>query len=155
MVPIIQVLDSRHIRALTALSRSDGFPCELSESLAADCCRGKAPADEGLRTYGAFVNGRLVSVMSATFCRVFPCADSPGGRIVHISGAYTERPSRGCGCASALLGMIEADAAIFGADYLCCDSIADGFYLRAGFVPAPENETRMWKSVLADKEAIV
>ena len=95
----------------------------------------------------------LVSVMTATFCMVFPCGDSPSGRIVHISGAYTLPAYRHRHHATALLTKIQAEAVLFGADYLCCDSTADGLYLRFGMEPTAAHETRMWKKLSQNKEA--
>ena len=142
-----QRLDKNHIPSLLQLSKADGFPCELTQELAELYCCGKPPADEGVQTYGVCEDNEPVSVMTATFCRVFPHKDSPGGRIVHISGAFTLPERRHRGCAAGLLRMIESDAAAFGADYICCDSTADGLYRSRGFEPAPEDETRMWKHV--------
>ncbi len=144
---MVQKLDKTKISDLLAISAAEGFPCKLTEEAAEFYCRGKEPADEGVRTYGVFTDNRLVSVMTATFCTVFPHKDSPKGRIVHISGAYTLPEFRHRHYAFELLKKIEADAAEFGADYLCCDSTADGLYLSRGFEPAPKNETRMWKAL--------
>ena len=140
-------LNENRIGDLVALSKEDGFPYVLSEDTAKVYCRGKEPVNERVQTYGAFADGRLVGVMTATFCTVFPCEDSPRGRIVHISGAFTLPAFRHRRLATALLELIEADAEVFGADYLCCDSTADGLYRSFGFQPAPEHETRMWKCI--------
>lgn len=147
MKTTVQKLNQNNICDLMDISAADGFPCQLTEDIAALYCRGKAPAEEGVQTYGVFADQKLVSVMTATFCAVFPHRDSPKGRIVHISGAYTLPQYRHRHYASDLLRMIEDDAKIFGADYICCDSTADGLYRSFGFEPAPENETRMWKSI--------
>lgn len=155
MKPTVKILDHDHIPALLELSAAEGFPCELTAETARRYCRGKAPADEGVATYGVFEEDYLVSVMTATFCMVFPCKDSPTGRIVHISGAYTLPASRSRGYASDLLRMIEEDARSFGADYLCCDSIADGLYLHNGFEPTSDDETRMWKRISLHKEELL
>lgn len=144
---ILRQLDDGCIPALTALSAAEGFPYRLTQDLAAVYCRDREPGEQGVSTYGIFYGGLLVSVMTATFCTVFPCDDSPSGRIVHISGAYTLPEYRGRGYATRLLERIEDDAALFGADYLCCDSTADGLYLRFGFRSAPAGETRMWKTI--------
>ena len=152
MKAILQQLEHKNIQALLALSKADGFPCEMTQEAAKRYCGVKDPADEGVRTYGIFADDRLVSVMTATFCVVFPCKDSPSGRIAHISGAYTLPEYRRRNYAADLLTRIEADAAIFGADYMCCDSTADGLYRSFGFEPAPDNETRMWKSIFIHKE---
>ena len=47
---------------------------------------------------------------------------------------------------------IESDAEAFGADYLCCDSTADGLYLRFGMEPTSDDETRMWKIISNEEE---
>ncbi len=152
MKTICLKLDNNHIPALLELSEADGFPCALTEEAAKTYCAGKDPADTGAQTYGVFADGKLVSVMTGTFCAVFPHRDSPNGRVVHISGAFTLPAYRHRRYATELLTMIEADAAAFGADYLCCDSTANGLYRSFGFEPAPENETRMWKSISIHKE---
>lgn len=144
---ILRRLDVECISALTALSAAEGFPYRLTEDSAAVYCRDREPEAQGVSTYGVFCGEVLVSVMTATFCAVFPCEDSPSGRVVHISGAYTLPECRGRGYATRLLERIQDDAALFGADYLCCDSTADGFYLRSGFSRAPADETRMWKKL--------
>ena len=108
-------------------------------------CHDTIPSDPGTYTYGVYYKGQLASVMTATFCEVFPCKDSPHGRICHISGAHTLSTYRHKGFASLLLQLIEHDARMyFHADYLCCDSIADALYTKAGFIPTV-NETRLWK----------
>lgn len=147
MKAICQKLDKNRIDDLLALSKADGFPCELTEALASLYCGDRAPKAAGAQTYGAFAGDRLVSVMTATFCLVFPCDDSPSGRIVQISGAYTHPAYCHKGCALDLLTLIEEDAKVFGADYLCCDSIANGLYLHFGFKPTDDCETRMWKTL--------
>lgn len=147
-----QRFDKSHVKALLRLSAADGFPYRLTQAAAALYCRDKSPSLEGAQTYGIFADNMLVSVMTATFCMVFPCDDSPSGRIVHISGAYTLPAYRHRHHATALLTKIQSEAEIFGADYLCCDSTADGLYLRFGMEPTDENETRMWKRLFQSKE---
>lgn len=146
------LLDKNRIQELLKLSEENGFPYPLTAETAMIYCAGKSVTEEGVHTYGIFADNRLVSVMTATFCMVFPCKDSPSGRIVHISGAYTLPEYRGKHCATELLRRIESDAERFGADYLCCDSIADGLYLKNGFEPTSDYETRMWKRIPAYKE---
>ena len=148
-----QRLDKSHVKALLRLSAADGFPCRLTQAAATPYCRDKSPSLEGAQTYGIFADNMLVSVMTATFCMVFPFGDSPSGRIVHISGAYTLPAYRHRHHATALLTKIQSEAVLFGADYLCCDSTADGLYLRFGMEPTDENETRMWKILPRNKEA--
>lgn len=152
MEALYQKLSRNDIQALLELSAADGFPYPLTEAAAARYCRGRNPADEGVQTYGVFDGNRLVGVMTATFCLVFPCKDSPTGRIVHISGAFTLSAYRHRHYASGLLTMIQNDAARFGADYICCDSTADGLYLSNGFEPTSEDETRMWKQFRKEDE---
>ena len=144
---ILRRLDGECISALTALSAAEGFPYRLTEDSAAVYCRDREPEAQGVSTYGVFCGEVLVSVMTATFCAVFPCDDSPSGRSVHISGAYTLPGFRGRGYAIVLRERIQDDSAAFGADYICCDSTADGLYLRFGFKSAPAGETRMWKII--------
>lgn len=147
MKTVLQKLGKTHIRDLLEISAVEGFPFRLSEESAELYCRDRDPADAGVQTYGVFADDRLVSVMTATFCVVFPCEDSPRGRIVHISGAFTLPAYRNRGFAFDLLKLIEGQAKRYGADYMCCDSTADGLYRSFGFAPAPENETRMWKCI--------
>ncbi|MBR2732509.1 MAG: GNAT family N-acetyltransferase [Clostridia bacterium] len=143
----MQKLDGDRIPALVGLSSADGFPFVMTEETARVYCGGRQPADDGVQTYGVFEDAALVCVATATFCRVFPHAAAPSGRIVHISGVYTLPDFRNRRYAAQLLDLIGAEARAFGADYLCCDSTADGFYLRCGFAPAPESETKMWKTI--------
>lgn len=152
MKSVYHILDKNNIQALAELSNENGFSYPLTKETAKIYCAGRAPRDAGVQTYGVFAEDRLVSVMTATFLSVFPCKDSPSGRIVHISGAYTLPEYRHRNCATDLVKMIESDAERFGADYLCCDSIADDLYLKNGFSPTPDNETRMWKPISAYKE---
>lgn len=147
MQTILQKLDKTGIHDLLELSAADGFPYPLDEKSAEVYCQGRDTVSEGVQTYGVYAEDQLVSVITATFCRVFPCKDSPTGRIVHISGAYTLPAYRHRGYASCLLSMIETQAAEFGADYICCDSTADGLYLSFGMEPTDESETRMWKRI--------
>ncbi len=143
----VKRLDETDAAALVEISKAPGFPCELTEDDAKAFCRGRLPSKEGVQTYGIFDGKALLSVATATFCRVFPCADAPSGFIVHISGVYTLPEYRHRHYASELLSAAEADAKAFGAEYICCDSTQDGLYYSCGFQPAPDNETRMWKHV--------
>ncbi len=139
----IKKLGSDNITDLVELSLVDNFPYKLTKELAAVYCRNDSPAEPGVRVYG----NKLVGVMTATFCLAFPCDDSPSGRIVHLSGAFTLPEYRNRHFAAGLINLIQSDAVCFGADYLCCDSTADGFYSKFGFVYAPAGETRMWKEI--------
>ena len=101
---------------------------------------------DSVRLYGYYEDGKLVSVMTATYCFVFPHEDSPSGRTVQISGAYTKEEYRHRKFASKLLQEIEKDAKEhFKADYLCCDSSADKLYLSNGFEIS--EESRLWKKL--------
>ena len=142
-----QKLDDHHIHDLAQLSGAQGFPYPIAEDSARVYCRNRGASDPGVQTYGVFEEGKLVSVMTATFCVVFPCDDSPSGRIAHISGAYTLPAFRHRHYAAELLTAIQADAVAFGADYLCCDSTADGLYRSFGMYPTSDDETRMWKKL--------
>lgn len=149
-----QKLDNHHIHDLVVISESDGFPYPISEEVARVYCQSRDANTPGAQTYGVFEDDKLVSVMTATFCFVFPCEDSPSGRIAHISGAYTLPDCRHRRYATELLTAIEADAKVFGADYLCCDSTADGLYLSFGMRPTSDDETRMWKTISNEEENI-
>ena len=142
-----QKLENHHIQDLVAISKAQGFPYPITEDVARVYCRNRDTTEIGVQTYGIFEENKLVSVMTATFCVVFPCEDSPSGRIAHISGAYTLPDHRHRHYATELLTAIEADAEAFGADYLCCDSTADGLYLCFGMQPTSDDETRMWKRI--------
>ena len=139
-------LDNRSVADLAAFSKTEGFPYILNEDTARLYCKGTAPIRPGVQTYGIYdESGMLAAVMTATFCLVFPHSDSPHGRIVHISGAFTRADCRNCHYASALLNAIEEDARrYFNADYLCCDSTADRLYISCGF-SGTHGETRLWK----------
>ena len=122
----------------------------LTEETAREICGGGHPSAPCTQVYGAYANGNgkseLVAIMTATYSIVFPHKD--GSRMCHVSGAYTREDMRHQGYASALMRAIERDAAeCFHADYLCCDSTADALYRHMGFVPAPEDETRLWKKL--------
>ena len=129
-----QKLDNHHIKDLMAISEAEGFPYPITEDVARIYCQGRDATAPGVQTYGVFEDDKLVSVMTATFCLVFPCEDSPSGRIAHISGAYTLPDCRHRHYATELLTAIEADAKAFGADYLCCDSTADGEVLSKSLI---------------------
>ena len=129
------------IGALHDLSKCEDFPYPITEEEAQFYCQEDGP----LHTHGIYHGSKLVSIMTATFYRVFPCNDSPDGKVVCISGAYTHPDFRHKGYASMLLKEIEEDARAYGANYICLDSTADDFYKRNGFKHAPSNESRMWK----------
>ena len=118
----------------------------LTEEMLDKYCNVDEPVSPSTHIYGYYDNGELVSIMTATFCFVFPHKDSPSGRIVQISGAYTKEEYRHRKLASMLLHDIEEDAKLyFDADYLCCDSTADNLYLSSGFEES--SESRLWKKL--------
>ena len=133
-------LMKKDIPALCRLSMQPDFPYPIDKETALTYCSGGT-----VQTYGIRYGTDLISVMTATFCMVFPSKDSPSGKIVQISGAYTRPDFRGKGYATKLLERIEQNAIAFGADYLCLDSTADELYLKNGFVAAPDSESRLWK----------
>ena len=113
---------------------------------AREICSAVPPVAPCTRVYGCYADGELVAMMTATYSIVFPHKD--GSRMVQISGAYTKEEYRHQGLATKLLSLIQYDAMkYFHADYLCCDSTANGLYEKFGFKSAPEDETRMWKKV--------
>ena len=117
-----------------------------TEDIIYEYCNPEVPEFPSVHIYGKYEDGKLVSVMTATFCIVFPHEDSPSGRIVQISGAYTKDEYRHRGFASMLLNEIQEESELyFNADYLCCDSSADDLYLSNGFEIS--SETRLWKRV--------
>ena len=61
------------------ISKEEGFPYPISEDAARVYCQNRDVFDTGVQTYGVFEDDKLVSVMTATFCLVFPCEDSPSG----------------------------------------------------------------------------
>ena len=138
-------LTGKDVDRLLEFSKEPGFPCRLAREVAELYCKGGMIKSPCVQTYGIFEGDRLVSVMTATYAFVFPHEDSPGGRICHISGTFTSDEFRHKGYATALLKSIERDARGWNADYLCCDSSADGFDKNSGFIGAPENESRLWK----------
>lgn len=139
-------LDKESIYDLVRFSKTEGFPYELTEESASLYCTGKRPVIGSVQTYGIYDSDEeLVSVMTASFLVVFPHTDSPSGRIVQISGAFTHPAFRGMHYATELLKAIENDAIDFGADYICCDSTADDLYIKFGFETASDDETRLWK----------
>lgn len=145
---INQRLDKSAVPDLVELSGNADFPYPLTESAAYIYCKGTRPLLPTTQTYGMYYDGvRLVSVMTATFCYIFPYADCPGGKAVYISGAYTHPDFRNRRCATHLLEAIERDAAMFGADYLCCDSAADGLCEKYGFIRISTDKIHFRKPV--------
>jgi len=137
-------LDDTMIGDLLELSKQEDFPYELSIDEAKKYCSSENIKEQTTQTYGAYYRGTiLVSVMTASYVRVFPHKDSPSGKIVHISGAYTHPNYRCMGYATTLVKAIEKDAKEFGADYICLDSTADKFWTKNEFIKS--NESRLWK----------
>lgn len=136
-------LDENNVDELLELIKGK-YP--LTREIAQSICIGTHPINPCTQVYGTFFNEELVSIMTATYCIVFPHKD--GTRMVHISGAYTKDNFRHQGYASILLKAIEKDARdYFHADYICCDSTANELYRKNGFQEAPTNETRLWKQL--------
>lgn len=147
---INQRLDENCVDDLIQFSEDfadQGFPYRLTESVAARYCSGANPTDPTAQTYGIYFDGeKLVAVMTATFCFVFPHKDNPSGRIVHISGVYTCPEFRSLGCATRLLESVARDAKqYFDADYLCCDSTLPAFFKKHGFYDS--NDERLWMEI--------
>ena len=142
-------LDNNCVNDLVELSKVEGFPLELKYETAIAYCSGNRPYSPKVQTYGVYNSeNKLVSVMTATFCQFFPHEDGPSGKVVQVSGAFTMVEYRKKGYASELIRAIEQDAkTIFNADYMCCDSTFNKLYEDAGFVPAPSDESRMWKAL--------
>lgn len=139
-------LDESCIVDITLLLKEAGYPLnELVDRALKPYLKGLAPSFSMSQMYGIYENGKLVSIMTASFMEIFPHKDSPNGRICHISGAFTHPKYRLKGYASKLLSAIEKDAKIFGADYLCLDSSCDKLYLKLGFNYS--NESRLWKKI--------
>lgn len=97
------------------------------------------------QVYGIYDGNTLIAVMTATFCYMFPTEHSKNGKMCHVSGAFTLPKYRHQGYASKILKAIEKDARKFGADYICCDSLADDFYIKAGWMFLEEEQSRMYK----------
>ena len=104
-----------------------------------------------MKIYGKYCEGTLVSMMCATYLNVFPHKDSPTGRIVRVSGAYTDERFRRNGYARELLREIEKDVIEeFDCDYICCDSSVDELYISEGYVES--SESRLRKSIDKEKD---
>ena len=136
-------LKPENIPDLLEFTRQDGFPYAVDEEMVKDYCTGKDPTDMCVQTYGVYDDEQLIATMTASFIKVFYHPDSPKGRTVHISGAFTRPERRRQGFGTMLLEKIRADAKeYFHADYLCCDTYAPEFFGKYGF---KENaKDRMW-----------
>lgn len=135
-------LNEQEMQDLIKLSKEEGFPCELTEEVMTILAQNVA--DDSFQLYGEYKDGQLASIGAISIFLVFPCHDSPSGLIGHISGAYTSPKFRHHGLSAAIVDQLIAAGREAGCDYVCLDSTADELYRNAGFIHAPENETRMW-----------
>ena len=135
-------LNGKQTKDLMILSREQGFPCELDDGLLAVY---REQIREGrIRMYGVYQGDQLVSIGTLSLFYVFPHRDSPTGLIGHISGMFTHPCHRHKGYAGDVLGAMIADAREMRCEYVCVDSTADRLYREKGFIPAPEDESRLW-----------
>ena len=142
MISIIR-LTKENMADLIEFSRQEGFPFAVDEEMIRDYCRGDDPVSMCVQTYGVYDDDHLISIMTASYLNVFYHPDSPKGKTVHISGAFTRPEQRSKGYGKMLLDKITEDSRIyFGADYLCCDTISPQFFRKYGYVVS--SEERMW-----------
>lgn len=119
------------------------FDIELTENQALMYC---TSPNTGVVTYGLYNDSnQLLSIMTITFCLVFPSKDAKYGRTAQLSGAYTLPEHRHKGYSSLILKAIEIDAKNLGVEYLCTDSLANELFEKNGFIKA--EDTRMWKKL--------
>ena len=145
MIRVIR-LKAENIADLVELSRRDGFPFVVNDNMVAEYCKGEDPTDMCVQTYGVYEDERLVSIMTASYLKVFFHEDSPGGRTIQLSGAFTIPEKRSKGYGKMLIDKIAEDGKIyFNADYLCCDTTNPHFFSKNGFISS--NEDRMWKKL--------
>jgi ribosomal protein S18 acetylase RimI-like enzyme len=138
----LMLLDKDSVSDVLELIREHNH--HITEEIITQYCNNTKLTQLSVHIYGHYIDKRLISVMTATFMLVMPHDDSPSGRIVHISGAYTDPHFRHQNIASNLLKEIEHDAKQhFHADYICCDSTADNLYISNGFIKS--SESRLWK----------
>ena len=135
-------LDEKEKLDFLALSREEGFPCELTDEVMA--LLAKNTAGDAFLLFGEYRDERLAAIGALSIFFVFPCSDSPCGLIGHISGVYTHPAYRHQGLSASIVDQLIAAGREAGCDYVCLDSTADELYRMAGFIHAPENETRMW-----------
>lgn len=142
MIRVIR-LTKENIKDLVQFTKQEGFSFPVDEKMAKDYCKGLDPTDMCVQTYGVYDDDRLISIMTASYLKVFYHPDSPKGKTVQISGAFTipERRCRGYG-KMLLDKIIEEARTYFNADYLCCDTIAPQFFGKYEFKTSSEN--RMW-----------
>lgn len=136
-------LKEENIKDLVQFSKQKDFPYEINEEKVKEYCSGKDPVNMCAQTYGVYDDEKLVAIMTASYLNVFYHEDSPHGKTVQISGAFTVPERRSQGFGKMLLDKITEDAKkYFGADYLCCDTISPQFFLKYGYVVS--SEERMW-----------
>ena len=135
-------LDEKEKLDFLALSREEGFPCELTDEVMA--LLAKNTAGDAFLLFGEYRDERLAAIGALSIFFVFPCPDSPCGLIGHISGVYTHPAHRHQGLSASIVDQLIAAGREADCDYVCLDSTADELYRKAGFIHAPENETRMW-----------
>ena len=135
-------LDEKEKLDFLALSREEGFPCELTDEVMA--LLDKNIASNSFLLFGEYRGDDLAAIGALSIFFVFPCPDSPCGLIGHISGVYTHPAYRHQGLSASIVDQLIAAGCEAGCDYVCLDSTADELYRKAGFIHAPENETRMW-----------
>lgn len=136
---------------LHRISLLAGFPLVVSKEMAEKYCNGDddKPHEGMTQAFGIYdaYEKDLVAVMTATFMRVFPHPDSPSGKIVHVSGAFTHPDYRHLGYATRLLEFIEAvSKKLYGADYICTDTVAEELFKKNGYIVS-RDATRMWKII--------
>ena len=134
--------DAKVRKDFLALSREDGFPCELTDEVLE--LLSKNIASNSFLLFGEYQGNELAAIGALSIFFVFPCPDSPCGLIGHISGVYTHPAYRHQGLSASIVDQLIAAGCEAGCDYVCLDSTADELYRMAGFIHAPENETRMW-----------
>ena len=135
-------LDEREMQDVLTISREDGFPCELTDEVLE--LLSKNIASNSFLLFGEYQGNELAAIGALSIFFVFPCPDSPCGLIGHISGVYTHPAYRHQGLSASIVDQLIAAGREAGCDYVCLDSTADELYRKAGFIHAPENETRMW-----------
>ena len=104
-------------------------------------------SDESMHVYAIYCRGRIVSMCALSIVSVFPSEDLLNGKMGYISGMHTRLDRRRKGYASKLLDYVIEQAKESKVDYLSCDSLCDGLYIKRGFVNAPETGVRLWKKI--------
>ena len=96
----------------------------------------------GAKSYGLYVDDKMVSMVIVSVVSVFPMEDNPNGKIGHISGLYTIEDERHNGCAKLLLQEIKKLYGIGRVDFLCCDAKIPEVFEAVGFKAATDK--RLW-----------